>query len=149
MSHTQALNSSSAAAVQGAMASILSIKSSSAMLGSSLRQQGGLAARSRTSAMPLTVTAAWGKLPNVGGGRKWEHKEVNKNGKPVKIGMHVKKGDTVQVSVEWQCKGARLGGHRAKLVFQVMDACVLRLMKGTANVEHTYSSSAGMGLHIM
>ena len=32
-----------------------------------------------------------------GPGKKWEHYDLNKNGKPVRIPMHVKKGDTVQV----------------------------------------------------
>lgn len=48
-------------------------------------------------AASLQVVAAWGKLPNVGGGRKWKHIEVNENGKPVAIPMHIKRGDTVQV----------------------------------------------------
>ena len=34
-----------------------------------------------------------------GPGKKWEHMEVNSNGKPVRISMHVRKGDTVQVCV--------------------------------------------------
>jgi hypothetical protein len=32
-----------------------------------------------------------------GPGKKWEHYELNKNGNPLKIAMHVRKGDTVQV----------------------------------------------------
>ena len=32
-----------------------------------------------------------------GPGKKWEHYDLNKNGKPVRIPMHVRKGDTVQI----------------------------------------------------
>ncbi len=32
-----------------------------------------------------------------GPGKKWESYELTKNGKPVRIPMHVKKGDTVVV----------------------------------------------------
>jgi large subunit ribosomal protein L24 len=32
-----------------------------------------------------------------GPGKKWEHYELNKNGKPLRIPMHVRKGDTVQI----------------------------------------------------
>jgi hypothetical protein len=46
---------------------------------------------------PLTVTCAYGSATKVGGGKKWVHTEVNHNGKPVKVKMHVKKGDMVQV----------------------------------------------------
>lgn len=51
----------------------------------------------RASVAPLHVVASRGKLPNVGGGRKWKHVEVNENGNPVKVPMHIKKGDLVQV----------------------------------------------------
>ncbi len=43
------------------------------------------------------VVAAYGDLPKIGGGRKWEHYELTPSGKAVRIPMHVKKGDTVQV----------------------------------------------------
>lgn len=33
----------------------------------------------------------------IGPGKKWEHYELNKNGKPVRHKLHVKKGDLVQV----------------------------------------------------
>ena len=46
---------------------------------------------------PLTVTCAYGTTPKVGGGKRWKHTEVNENGNPVKVPMHIKKGDTVQV----------------------------------------------------
>jgi large subunit ribosomal protein L24 len=45
----------------------------------------------------LVVVAARGGLPRPGGGKAWERVEVNHNGKPVKVPMHVKTGDTVQV----------------------------------------------------
>lgn len=32
-----------------------------------------------------------------GPGKKWEHYDLNKNGKPLRIPMHVRRGDTVQV----------------------------------------------------
>ena len=32
-----------------------------------------------------------------GPGKKWEHYELTANGKPMRIPMHVKKGDTVQI----------------------------------------------------
>lgn len=32
-----------------------------------------------------------------GPGKKWEHLELNKNGKPQRVSMHVLKGDTVKV----------------------------------------------------
>ena len=43
------------------------------------------------------MVAAYGDLPKVGWGKKWEHYELNKNGKPIRFSMHVKKGDTVVV----------------------------------------------------
>eukprot|EP00798_Chlamydomonas_sp_ICE-L_P001913 gene1913-33326_t len=52
--------------------------------------------RLSTSMSPVT-TCAYGNLPNVGGGRKWKKIETNHNGKPVKVKMHVKKGDLVQI----------------------------------------------------
>jgi large subunit ribosomal protein L24 len=45
----------------------------------------------------LAVVAARGGLPRPGGGKAWERVDVNANGKPVKVPMHVKLGDTVQV----------------------------------------------------
>jgi hypothetical protein len=36
-----------------------------------------------------------------GPGKKWEHLEVNKNGKPVRVSMHVRLGDTVKVGLAW------------------------------------------------
>ncbi|KAL6782195.1 PRPL24 [Auxenochlorella protothecoides x Auxenochlorella symbiontica] len=41
---------------------------------------------------PLRVEAA-----KIGPGKKWEHYELNDNGKPLRIPMHVKTGDVVQV----------------------------------------------------
>ncbi|PNG99954.1 50S ribosomal protein L24, chloroplastic [Tetrabaena socialis] len=43
------------------------------------------------------VVAAYGDLPKVGGGRKWEHLEIGPGGKALRVPMHIKKGDTVQV----------------------------------------------------
>ena len=32
-----------------------------------------------------------------GPGKKWEHYDLNKNGKPVRLPMHVQRGDMVQI----------------------------------------------------
>ena len=55
-----------------------------------------LAPRRATSACPLSVVAAWGNLPKLNGGRKWERYELSPSGQPVRIKMHIRKGDTVQ-----------------------------------------------------
>jgi len=77
------------------MAALLSSRMQSSFLGSSVQQ------RSFTTRRPVAasvvVRAAYGDLPKVGGGRKWVHTKVNQNGKPVKVSMHVKKGDLVVV----------------------------------------------------
>ena len=79
------------------MAALLSSRMQSSFLGSSVQQ------RCFTTRRPVTasvvVRAAYGNLPKIGGGRKWVHTEVNQNGKPVKVPMHVKKGDLVVVSI--------------------------------------------------
>lgn len=54
-------------------------------------------APSRVSPAAPTVVAHYGGKANLGGGKPWERTKVNKNGNPVKIDMHVKKGDIVQV----------------------------------------------------
>lgn len=61
--------------------------------------------RAAVARCPLTVTCAYGTTPKVGGGKNWKHTEVNHNGNPVKVPMHVKKGDTVQVRLEAGCGG--------------------------------------------
>ncbi|MEW5299787.1 MAG: hypothetical protein WDW38_010877 [Sanguina aurantia] len=45
----------------------------------------------------LQVVASHGVLPKIGGGRKWDYAELTPNGRAVRIDMHVKKGDYVQV----------------------------------------------------
>mmetsp|Transcript_32721 Transcript_32721/g.83014 ORF Transcript_32721/g.83014 Transcript_32721/m.83014 type:complete len:162 (-) Transcript_32721:518-1003(-) len=57
----------------------------------------GSVAPARPARASQTIVAAYGNLPNVGGGRKWKHLEVNENGNVERISMHVKKGDFVQV----------------------------------------------------
>eukprot|EP00882_Tetradesmus_deserticola_P005828 GHRQ01006135.1.p1 GENE.GHRQ01006135.1~~GHRQ01006135.1.p1 ORF type:complete len:200 (+),score=111.38 GHRQ01006135.1:103-702(+) len=52
---------------------------------------------SRVSPVASTVVAHYGGRVNLGGGKAWERTETNQNGKPVKVKMHVKKGDIVQV----------------------------------------------------
>jgi len=45
----------------------------------------------------LIVRAGYNNMVKLGGGKKWERQELTPNGKPVKIDMHVKRGDIVQV----------------------------------------------------
>lgn len=52
---------------------------------------------SRVSPVAHTVVAHYGGKANLGGGKAWERTEVNHNGKPVKVKMHVKAGDVVKV----------------------------------------------------
>lgn len=49
-----------------------------------------------------------------GPGKKWEHTETNQNGKPVRVSMHVRKGDTVKVRM-WQPAGSRERAARGGL----------------------------------
>lgn len=77
-------------------ASLMSSKMQSSFLGSSVRTQRPFVP-SRVSPVSSTVLAAYGNRVNLGGGKPWERTEVNKNGKPVKVKMHVKAGDIVQV----------------------------------------------------
>lgn len=46
----------------------------------------------RPPARSLVITAGI-----IGPGKKWEHYELTANGKPARVAMHVKTGDTVQV----------------------------------------------------
>lgn len=54
-----------------------------------------------------------------GPGKKWEHIELNNNGKPVRVHMHVRLGDTVKVGVadlgrmHRSCHGPTDGGYSA------------------------------------
>lgn len=57
-------------------------------------------APSRVSPAAPTVVAHYGGKANLGGGKPWERTQLNHNGKPVKIDMHVKKGDIVQVRTQ-------------------------------------------------
>lgn len=77
---------------------MLSSTMQSSFLGSSVRAQRPFVP-SRASPVAGTVLAAYGNRVNLGGGKPWERTEVNHNGKPVKVKMHVKAGDIVQV---WQ-----------------------------------------------
>lgn len=45
---------------------------------------------------PLLLTSS-SFIDHQGPGKKWEHYELNDNGKPLRIPMHVKTGDVVQV----------------------------------------------------
>eukprot|EP00878_Enallax_costatus_P037785 GHUV01042781.1.p2 GENE.GHUV01042781.1~~GHUV01042781.1.p2 ORF type:complete len:125 (-),score=44.26 GHUV01042781.1:452-826(-) len=77
-------------------ASMMANKVQSSFMGSSLRTQRPFVP-SRASPVAGTVLAAYGNRVNLGGGKPWERTEVNSNGKPVKVKMHVKAGDIVQV----------------------------------------------------
>ena len=100
----------------------------SAFGGSRVGLRSSVAARA-----PLSVTCAYGTTPKVGGGKRWKHTEVNVNGNPVKVEMHIKKGDTVQVG---SCFGMALtlylcgSAHIAKLVrtprAQFKSSCGMR-----------------------
>lgn len=65
-----------------------------------------------TARVPLTVTCSYGTTPKIGGGKKWKHQPVSPNGKPIKVKMHVKTGDTVQVRIgsALQGLGTKCGG---------------------------------------
>lgn len=52
-----------------------------------------------------------------GPGKRWEHYELTKNNKPVRIPMHVKSGDTVQVQQQQAAAAAWGGGEAALVVF--------------------------------
>eukprot|EP00877_Chromochloris_zofingiensis_P008557 jgi/Chrzof1/3955/Cz13g14230.t1 len=79
------------------MAALLaSSRMQSSFLGASVRQNGCFTAR-RACPCSVVIRAAHGDIPKIGGGKKWVHTPVNKNGKPIKVTMHVKKGDLVQV----------------------------------------------------
>ncbi|GFR53163.1 hypothetical protein Agub_g15886, partial [Astrephomene gubernaculifera] len=67
-----------------------------AFFGSRLTSSRPVAPR-RSTATTTHVVAAYGDLPKVGGGRKWEHLEIGPGGKAVRVPMHVRKGDYVQV----------------------------------------------------
>jgi hypothetical protein len=45
----------------------------------------------------LQVVAGFNNMVKLGGGKKWERQELTANGKPVRVTMHVKAGDIVQV----------------------------------------------------
>ncbi|KAG2485301.1 hypothetical protein HYH03_015975 [Edaphochlamys debaryana] len=77
------------------MASLLSARG--AFLGSRVGLGKAAAPRRLPVATTTHVVAAYGDLPKIGGGRKWEHHEVGPSGRALRVPMHVKKGDTVQV----------------------------------------------------
>lgn len=70
---------------------------SSSYFGSNVRQQTALSTR-RVAPVAVRVVAGWGKQPKIGPGKRWEKPELTKNGKVVRVKLHVKKGDTVIVS---------------------------------------------------
>jgi hypothetical protein len=87
----------------------------SSFMGAGLRPAGAARAAPRgagaafTGRRPaLVVRAGYNNMVKLGGGKKWERQELYPSGKPVKIDMHVKKGDIVQVCVEDE-RGERVG----------------------------------------
>ncbi|KXZ53712.1 hypothetical protein GPECTOR_6g629 [Gonium pectorale] len=78
------------------MASLLGAKAP-AFFGSRLAAPRVAAPRRVAHTTSTHVVAAYGNLPKIGGGRKWEHFELGPSGRAVRIPMHVKKGDTVLV----------------------------------------------------
>lgn len=85
----------------------------SSFLGASLRRAGGaFAPAAPASRSSVTVRAGYNNMVKLGGGKKWERQELTANGKPVKMDMHVKKGDVVQVRMtcSWQMAAAGGGG---------------------------------------
>ncbi|KAG2441662.1 hypothetical protein HXX76_003280 [Chlamydomonas incerta] len=78
------------------MATMLSARTSAfsgATLGRSVAPRAPITSRTTVCA----PVAAYGDLPKIGGGRKWEHLELGPGGKALRVPMHVKKGDTVQI----------------------------------------------------
>jgi len=106
-------------------ASFASSRMQSSFLGSSVRMQGCFVP-SRVSPVAGTVVAHYGNKANLGGGKPWERTEVDKNGKPVKVEMHVKKGDIVQVRYRpcWELLG---GSFVHALRVSCSSACTLQL----------------------
>lgn len=68
----------------------------SSFMGSSLRARSG-AFTARRVTPGMVVRAGYNNMVKLGGGKKWERQELTPSGKPVKVAMHVKKGDIVQV----------------------------------------------------
>ena len=60
-------------------------------------RNGKLHARALTAARPAGRLSRRVAPLLQGPGKKWEHTETNANGKPVRVSMHVRKGDTVKV----------------------------------------------------
>lgn len=81
----------------------------SSFLGSGLRARaaGGAFTTRRSS---VAVRAGYNNMVKLGGGKKWERQELTAGGKPVKVDMHVKKGDIVQVRAPARAAGGGLCG---------------------------------------
>jgi hypothetical protein len=61
----------------------------------------------------LVIVAGYNNMVKLGGGKKWERQELTANGKPVRVPMHVKKGDVVQVGGGW-CGAGCVGGVQGR-----------------------------------
>lgn len=68
-----------------------------------------------------------------GPGKKWESYDLNKNGKPLRVPMHVRKGDTVQI-IAGKDKG-KVGEVSVVSVWQTSGApaCFLRTILAAAS----------------
>lgn len=85
-----------------------SMMGSTSFFGSTVNKQTAFSTR-RVSPISVNVVAGWGRLPKIGGGKKWEKPDLTANGKVVRGKVHVKKGDTVQVG-QVACVRAGRGG---------------------------------------
>ncbi|KAI8464365.1 MAG: plastid ribosomal protein L24 [Monoraphidium minutum] len=79
------------------MASALGAMQTSFLGGASLRGRGPAPFSAAGRRGAVAVRAGYNNMVKLGGGKKWERQELTANGKPVRIDMHVKKGDVVQV----------------------------------------------------
>jgi large subunit ribosomal protein L24 len=83
----------------------------SSFMGAGLRARGGAFTARVSAPRSVAVRAGFNNMVKLGGGKKWERQELTPNGKPVKITMHVKKGDIVQVVARMGCG---VGWHRVR-----------------------------------
>ena len=67
-----------------------------------------------------------------GPGKKWEHYDLNKNGKPLRLPMHVQRGDLVQI-----ISGAEKGktGTVSNVSCCVLILCYLRYLFCTLHID--------------
>jgi hypothetical protein len=78
-------------------AAMAALASRSSFFGAQTTSSSAFGPRRVCSVLPV-VRAAYGDLPKFKPGKKWVRQELTKNGKPLRVRMHIKSGDTVQVS---------------------------------------------------